>query len=126
MSLPTRELGVLLLGVLPVALASCVTEPASSSHVVTESSSGVVVDVPPDRAWDGAQRTLAALGGGRTRVDASARRVETTVHGGDVRVQVEAYDATRSILRVAARREGSEDRALADEVLLRLLEDLRR
>lgn len=107
-------------------LAACVTEPAPSRGVVTEASSGVVVDVPPDRAWEGAQRTLTALGGGGARIDASARRIDAALHGGEVRVQVEAYDASRSILRVAARRGGAEDRALADEVLLRLLEDLRR
>lgn len=118
---PMKSLATVLVLAAALASAACITD--ESSNVVrarpgtSQQTYGAIVQADLGAAWAATQRVLLFLGTGEPKIDSGAMRASAEVQGAQVTVQVEPYNSLRTILRVGAKRDGVEDRAVADRVL---------
>lgn len=122
---PMKQLATLLVLSIAASATACITE--ETSNVVrakpgmTELTYGAVVQADLEEAWLATQRVLLFMATGSPTVDSTAMRATAEVQGATVSVQVERYNSLKCILRVGAKRGGTEDRAVADRVLAEIM-----
>ena len=109
----------LLLSLSVLALVGCVTERTSStsSGYSRTATTGVVVEGGPDFVWQAALTSMQRLSGGNVDFNTADYRMDGTVDGADVWVQVSPQLPGHSILRVHAKRDGRFDPDVADRVV---------
>lgn len=108
-------------------VCGCVSERelASTPGVQRDATSGVIVSSGLEATWTAAKSVLAQMSTQAIVAREASKTVEASYDGADLRVQVEPYDSTKSIVRVSAERAGESVPELADEILVRLSRALR-
>jgi hypothetical protein len=99
---------------------ACVTVDSGSvsSSAKLEHSYGSVVSGDLDRVWSAVSATMAQLGGPAADIDTGAHTASASHQGADITVRAQRRSASQTILRVQASRDGQEDTALAEQVLM--------